>query len=138
MEQTAKKFLDEIAAEINSRKRAENSYKVARIILMVTIAVCGFLTASISSAETKQIWSFSTDALFPIGLISTVSAILNQALSPSEKTIYHKSIKKALQSIQYLVEYGSLDVKTASRLMTLSLTEPDKALEEIHTINQPK
>lgn len=135
MEQNTSKFLKDIEGKITSRKRVENLYKFLRILLMVTIAVCGFITASISSNDAKGVWVFTTESLFPIGLISAVSAILNQALSPSEKSIFHKSVKKALQSIHYLVEYGSLETKTASRLMALALTEPDKALEEIHKID---
>lgn len=124
-------FLDELEAKIKSRRMVENSYKILRVLLMVIIAVCGFLTAAASQAGTKETWVSSSGSLLIFGLFSAVCAILNQVLSPTEKSIFHKNVKKALEYIRGEVKFGNLEIAKANLLKSVAVTEPEIVLGKV-------
>lgn len=131
MEDREKNFLEEIEKKLESRKRAEKFYKWIRLILMVSIAICGFLTAAASQADTRETWVSSQNSLLIFGLVSAVCAVLNQVLSPSEKYLFHKNVKKALQYIRDEVKFGEMKASEASRLKAIALTSPDLVIGKL-------
>jgi hypothetical protein len=123
-----KEFLNEIDKNIRSRNSVEIFYKTMRIVLMVSIGICGFLTAAASQSNQGQTFISQSGSLLTFGLISAISAVLNQALAPSEQTMFHKSVKKALCYIQGEVKYGDMPLAQAHKLKTIAVTNPESIL----------
>lgn len=128
---TNDQFVRKLESEIKSKSVTQARYKYARITLMAIIAVCGFFTAAASQSVGKASWLSSPTFLLLIGLLSSVCAVLNQAVNPDEKHSYHRTGKKALQIIKEHVEFGIMPINEAVKLKGLALTEPDKAIDQL-------
>jgi hypothetical protein len=110
------RFVADLERSIASKKSRQRTHRIFQIVLTTVIGACGFLTAAASQAEGKDSGWSSPSLLLSIGLISTICAILNQVITPGEKSAYHRNCKKAFQYIKDEVQYGGMPVKEATKL----------------------
>jgi hypothetical protein len=125
-------FLEEIDETIKRRQRLELNFKILHVGLGVVVASCGFLTAAASQATMKTTWISTPSALLIFGLLSAMSAIINQLLTPSEKQAHHQNVKRALQYIRGEVKFRSMTVKQAELFRILATTNPELVLGQLN------
>jgi hypothetical protein len=127
MEHERNEFLYEVEDEITKRIRLQNFYLILRLFLMVTITICGFLTATASQFSSGS-WLASPGTLLGFGIVSAVCAVLNQSLNPSAKNLFHRNIREALEFIQGEVRYSELPLAEAHKLKSVAVNEPEIVL----------
>ncbi len=130
MEKERQEFLDEIDNEIVKRNRLQSFYGGLRLFLMVTIAICGFLTAT-GGQVTQVKWLSSPAILFVLGFVSFVCAILNQYMTPSAMKVFHQNIRKAMEFIKGEVKYSKMDLADASKFKSIAIIEPEIVLGKL-------
>jgi FtsH-binding integral membrane protein len=131
MKNLTNEFLDEIEQTIKRREFVKDVYQFLNVGLGVIIAACGFLTAAASQTELKTTWISSPTALLMFGLLSAISAIINQIMTPGQRYAHHKIVRLALQHIRGEVKFRKMTVKDAQALRTLALTKPEFVLGKL-------
>lgn len=132
MNEDRKEFLEDIESEITKRTWFQNFYKILRVVLMVTIAICGFFTATASQVE--KVSFLDKTSIMWFGLLSAVCAVLNQSLSPSASNIFHQNIRKAMEYIKGEVQFSNMEISKAHKLKSLATTEPEAVLGKLKDI----
>lgn len=125
-------FLKELEAKLAGTRKLERSYRYMQLGLMVLITSCGFLTAASTNEITKNLWVSNPLAVLLFGLSSALAAIINQVLTPAEKYLFHKQVKKALRNIRGAVKYGDMPVAVAERLRAQATVDPASVLPQIY------
>ncbi len=131
MENEQQEFLLEIEQEIKKRTHLQNFYSGLRLFLMVTIAVCGFLTAAGGGEISQFKWLSSPWTLFLLGFISFVCAVFNQYMTPSAMKVFHQNIRKAMEFIKGEVKYSRLKLADANKLKSIAIIEPEIVLGKL-------
>lgn len=125
-------FIAEIDEQIKNKRKLESRYKYTQLWLMMIITACGFLTSVSVNEGLKNLWISRPNSVLVFGLLSALCAIMNQVLTPSEKLIFHKQVRKALTNIRGAVKYGNMSISDAEKLRAQAIIDPAAVLSQSH------
>ena len=97
----------------------------------VIMAAAGALTSA-AGIKGATSWFGTPTALVIWGIVSAVTASLNQATNPAARSQRIHQSKFALHLTKGALEVGRIKVDEAERFWGIALTEPDKAIEELN------
>jgi len=136
MSNLEEEFLSELEPFIKSRRNLEIMHNILHVVLMVTLAACGFLTAAASQDSMKLSWVSTPTSLLIYGLLSALCAITNQVVKPAEKNAFYRNAKKPLQYIRGEIKFRGMSASEAELLRAIAVVQPEIILGKLQTISK--
>jgi hypothetical protein len=124
-------FMKELTDHIEKSGRWQKRHRHLQVFLTTLIAASGFIIASSSSTVLQGTFISKPVTTFIFGLLSAMLAVVLQVINPSEKHMYHKSVRRCLRAIQGAVLYSDMDIAKAQKLRTQASQDPELVLGKI-------
>jgi hypothetical protein len=126
---------EKLAADLEERiswyNRQATTHRWLHLALSSAIAAAGVLTSASGTKGLEGFWFVAPPAVFIWGLVATVGGVLNQVVNPGSKSESIQKTKIAVKALRINLLNGDLPVPEAARILTIALTDADRALQEL-------